>query len=259
MLARPINSAAFMVYNACSSISGSEITTMISAMNTELAALSKVWGRTQIPVLAGVGNPVIEKTPMNAWPVYITDNTIPGIPPGTLGFHDMQHGVPYARVFVNEIRKYGGVNLYKDEKSLTVASVVFHEIVEMFGNCFATGWTQDAVGNFWAMEVCDPVGSNRIVTNVTSVTTVDKKFVTTNTPVCLCDYVYPAWFNCESTAGPYNRANTLTKPFQVDKKGHAIVFDGNSYSIFFGDSPTNDLKSKVMVDLKKMKFPSRRV
>lgn len=259
MLARPMNSVAFTVYNSSTSISGSEITTLVSAMNTELAALSKVWGRAQIPVLAGTGNPTIDKTPMNAWPVYIVDTLDKGLPSGVMGFHDIQAGIPYARIFVNEIRKCGGVNLYKDETTLTVASVVFHELLEMFGDCFANGWSQDAVGDFWALELADPVEANIIVTNVTSMKTVNKKVETTMTPVGLSDYVYPAWFNPQSVAGPYNRAGTLKKPFQVDKHGYAIVFDGNSYSTVYGDAPTANTKIKALASLKAMTYPSRRM
>lgn len=258
MLARPINSSAFTVYNASTSISGAEITTLISAMNTELAALSKVWGRSQIPVMAGTGNPTIDKTPVNAWPIYIVDTQDAGIAAGVMGIHSIQNGIPYARIFVNEIKKFGGVNLYKDAKTLTVASVVFHELVEMFGDCFANGWSQDAVGNFWATELADPVEANMIVTNVTTMANVDRKMVTTLTPVALSDYVYPAWFNPQSVSGPYNRAGTLKKPYQVDVNGYAIVFDGNSYSTVYGEAPSANTKSKALASLKAMKYPVRR-
>ena len=259
MLSRPISSAAFTVYNSSTSMSGSEITTLVSAMNTELAALSRVWGRTQIPVLVGSGNPAIDKTPMNAWPIYIVDNLDNDIPSGVFGYHTMQAGIPFARIFVNEIKKYGGVNLYKDTNTLTVASVVFHELVEMFGDCFANGWSQDAVGNFWALELANPVDANLIVTNVNSMTSVINKIVTTMTQVALSDYVYPAWFNPQSVAGPYNRAGTLTNPFHIDNHGYAIVFDGNSYSTMYGNAPTANTKRKALADLKAMKYPSRRM
>ena len=259
MLARPINSSAFTVYNASSSISGAEILTMISAMNTELAALSKVWGRAQIPVLNGVGNPTIDKTPINAWPIYLVDELDAGIDKGVLGYHDVHNGIPFARIFVKEIKAYGAVNLYKDAHTLSVAAVVFHELVEMFGDCFANGWSQDAHGDFWALELADPVESNLIITNVTSIKKVGTKVETIQTPVALSDYVYPAWFNPGSVAGPYNRAGTLVKPFQIDKNGYAIIYNGNSYSTIYGATATNATKQKALGDLKAMKYPSRRV
>jgi hypothetical protein len=259
MLARPINSSAFTVYNSSTSISGTEINTLVSAMNTELAALSKVWGRTQIPVLVGTGNPTIEKTPANAWPIYIVDDLDMGKRSGALSFHSVQNGIPYARIYVKEIKKQGGVNLFKDAKTRSVASVVFQEIVDMFGDCFANGWSQDSYGDFWALELADPVDSNIIVTNVISMKKVDNKMEQTQTPVALADYVYPAWFNSGSVSGPYNRAGNLVKPFQVDKHGYAIVYNGNSYSTIYGDNASDVTKARALADLMDMRYPSRRV
>lgn len=259
MLARPINSSAFTVYNSSTTISGAEITTLVSAMNTELAALSKIWGRTQIPVLVGTGNPAIEKTPANAWPIYIVDDLDMGKRHGTLSFHSVQNGIPYARIYVKEIKKQGGVNLYKDARTRSVASVVFQEIVDMFGDCFANGWSQDSYGDFWALELSDPVDSNIIITNVVSMKKVDNKMEQSQTPVALADYVYPAWFNSGSTSGPYNRAGTLIKPFQVDRKGYAIVYNGNSYSTIYGDDASEATKERALGDLMDMRYPSRRV
>jgi hypothetical protein len=259
MLARPINSSAFTVYNSSASIPASDMTLLISAMNIELAALSKVWGRTQIPVMAGAGSPPVEQTPMNAWPIYIVDSLDSGVPAGTLGLHDVKSGIPYARVFVDEIRKVGGVNLYKDTNTITVASVVFHQLLEMYGDCFANGWSQDGNGDFWALELADAVESNIILTNASTMKKVDNKIETILTPVGLCDYVYPAWFNSHNTTGPYNRAGNLTKPFQVDKHGYAIIYNGHSYSSIYGSNVTDATKYKAFADLTSMKYPSLKV
>ena|SRR5438046_1280862 len=74
---------------------------------------------------------------------------------GALGYHDeTPDGRPYARVFVGPVLDNGGAPL---QGTLTVSSVISHEVCEWFGDRFVNLWADDGRGTEYAVELCDPV------------------------------------------------------------------------------------------------------
>src|SRR2546427_7439946 len=76
---------------------------------------------------------------------------------GFLGYHRVTpDGSPYARVFVNPILTHGGELL---TTSLSVSTVMSHEICEWFVNQFLSLWAEGPGGQY-PLEICDPVAED---------------------------------------------------------------------------------------------------
>jgi|SRR5215217_2393269 len=77
--------------------------------------------------------------------------------PGHVGYHRVTpDGRPYLRVFVHPILIHGGEFL---TGSLSVSSVMSHEICEWFVDRFLNVWVDGPDGQY-ALEICDPVAED---------------------------------------------------------------------------------------------------
>ena len=108
----------------------------------------------------------------------------------------------------------------------TVAQAFAHEIFEMLVNQNVNIWWQQSNGILVPAEVCDAVQGDIVPVKVGSVT------------VGLSDYVLPVWSDPQSTRGPYNLLNTLTRPFQMAKGGYLVTMKAGVISYVYGQSAT---------------------
>ena len=189
-----------------------------AALNQTLPDFCKAWG---IPAVTAVYT-ARSKTATNPLQIIILDDTDV---PGALGYHDQKNDIPYSKVFVKTIQKYGGVILNAPNAVFTVASVAAHELWEMLVDLRANIWWMGTDNKMWAAEPGDPVQGNLYRITIKG----------TSTVVALSDYILPAWADPQAKAGPYNKLNTLTRPFSIARGGYAIKMDMGRVSYVFGD------------------------
>jgi hypothetical protein len=153
-----------------------------------------------------------------------------------LGYHDESLGIPYGKVFVKTIQKYGGVILYSSNSAIqTVSGTVCHEVLEMIGDLHANVWWASADRmTLYAGEVCDPVQGN--------IVNVQPKGLSI---ITMSDWILPSWAEPQSVVGPFNHTKTLTAPMTVDKSGYLITMKSGNSELVFG-SEVSDLRKKTM-------------
>lgn len=226
-----------MIYvsNQSSVVTNLQFQQMITAMNQFLITLCQDWSITTIqlfPVFASPNN-IVNNT------IFIFDNTDS---PGALGYHFDVGGLAVGKVFAKTILDYGGVVLYKDQLTMTVAQCLCHEALEMIGNANINKWFLDNKGVFWAGELCDAVQNNLIVITLPG-----------NIRVGLSDYVLPKWFSPNSRTKPFNKLNTLNSPFSVDRLGYSITIKNNRVISVYGESYPAIKKVEVEDDIREIK------
>jgi len=126
------------------------------------------------------------------------------------------------------VLQYGGAILMGSNPTIpTVAQAFAHEIFEMLVNPNINVWWQVSNSKLVPAEVCDPVQSVVVPIMVGSVT------------VGMSDYILPEWNDPQSTRGPYNFLNTLTRPFQMSKGGYLISMKAGGISYVFGSTASD--------------------
>lgn len=93
----------------------------------------------------------------------------------------------------------------------SVTAALSHEIAEAIGDEYVNAWRQDATGQEWAQELCDPVQERCYTVSGCSV----------------ADFVLPAFF-CDGTTGPWSHLGArggeeLAGPFTLAPGGYAVV------------------------------------
>jgi hypothetical protein len=168
------------------------------------------------------------KIPASAWIVTVLDSATVA---GALGYHSLDNDKVDGFVFVKPVLDSGGVVLHDphNNQNTSVASVLSHEICEMFGDRFANFWADGptiAQGSEYALELGDPVegDSYDIILN-------------DGTPVSVSNFILPVWFDPQATAedAPFDYLKKLTKPFSMTKGGYMIVAKAGAVSQVFGE------------------------
>jgi len=194
---------------------------MISALNIMLPAFCTTWSLKQYSCVAA---PATTKPGTNGLYCVFLDTSTSA---GALAFHTENANIPYGNVFVKTILQYGGAILMGQNNTVpTVAQAFTHEIFEMLINQNVNIWWQQSNGTLVPAEVCDPVQGNVVPVKVGSIT------------VGLSDYILPAWSDPQSTRGPYNFLNTLSRPFQMAKGGYLVTMKAGVISYVYGQSAT---------------------
>lgn len=183
------------------------------------------WGMHAPPVvfaghIGAAGTPLVP-IPAGAYVIGLFDTDDE---PDALGWHteDAQGNV-YGRVNVGATLGAGGTSL---TGSLTVSSVLSHEVLEAMVDPQCNRWAQDPDGKLWAVEVGDPVESASYDVRVEGVS------------VAVSDFVHPAWFDdSPSASSRTHHLDTGLTPFALDRGGYAIVWDPAKAqpSAVFGD------------------------
>lgn len=137
---------------------------------------------------------------------------------GALAYHELVNGVPDSIIYAGTSKYYGF--------SWTVGFT--HELWEMLVNPDVLSTMQQQIpagtyapGTIWANEVADPVESDA---DAYARPGADGK------PVLISDFVTQKWFGALS-AGPYDFANHVQQPLQVDKGGYAQYWDGIQWNV----------------------------
>jgi hypothetical protein len=149
--------------------------------------------------------------------------------PDALAFHSEDNDRVDGYILCKTILENGGVPLYKDLTTPTIASALFHEVAEAIIDPTCNIWWQDNSGTMWAAEVADPVQGG--IVPVVCVDLATKHAVT----VGLSDFIYPAWRDTEAPhTAQFNYLRTLTAPFTIDKGGYAVICNGGQTQQVFG-------------------------
>jgi hypothetical protein len=229
----------YPVINRSTVVSTDQFQKMIKAINTFLVTLCNDWNLQPVQLVASPYNP--RTTAPNT--IFILDNSDE---PGALGYHYEENGNAIGKVFAKTILQYGGVVLYKDNSTMTVAQCLCHELLEMIGNATVNKWYLDNEGVFWAAELCDAVQDNLWVVTLAG-----------NVKVGLSDYVLPNYFSPDSTQRPFNKMNTLSAPLTVDHYGYAITIQGNDVIAIYGSKFPEEKKVDVVKDIDELKMTSK--
>jgi hypothetical protein len=186
------------------------------------------------------------KVPGYAWRVDIFDS--PTIA-GALGYHSEDNDVIDGFIFVNPVLDNGGVVLYDahNPQNVSVSSVLSHEVLEMFGDRFASFWADGpriTQGSQYALELCDPVESDSYEIDVTVDAVIHK--------VSVSNFVFPSWFNPEGTFSlnaPFDYLKKLTRPFSMTPGGYMIVESAYGVKQVFGHHDIHSYKGPTGRDL----------
>jgi hypothetical protein len=221
-------------FNSSTVLKNSDMFLMINAINTQLPAFCSHWGAGKQYVCQASPVPTGPKRSMYC--VFLDESDSAG----ALAYHTEVGNVPLSKVFVKTVLKYKGAILMGASANVpTVAQAFAHEIYEMIANFNVNVWWQLSNGVLVPGEVCDAVEGNIVPINFGTST------------VALSDYILPAWSDPQATVGPYNYLNTLTKPFQIAKRGYSIVMKNNATSQIMGASvtPYVQYKADIIQDL----------
>ncbi len=123
-----------------------------------------------------------------------------------LGYHDeTPEGAPYARTFVSPVLDHGGTPL---TGGLSVSSVASHEVCEWFGDQFVNLWVDDASGDEYALELCDPVEADSYELD----------------GVAVSNFVTKRYFDVRAPKeSQFDYLNKLTEPFSMTSGGYLLV------------------------------------
>ena len=220
----------YTIFNQSTVVSTQNLQNMVKAINIYLITFCNDWGLAPIQLVISTSS----VHPNNS--IYMLDDTDS---PGALGYHDEINGKSYAKIFARTILGYGGVILYKDSHTFTVAQVLSHELLEMIGNSEVSKWYLDNNGTLWAGELCDAVESNIILYTLPG-----------NIKVGLSDYVLPSWFSPDTTTRPFNKLNTIQTPFELDFGGYSIIIEITSGYIdtIYGSAHISGTSSLVSIN-----------
>jgi hypothetical protein len=229
----------YPVINLSTVVTTDQFTKMIKAINTYLSALCNDWTLQPIQLVASTYNSrnILPNT------IFILDTTDSA---DALGYHFDNSGSAIGKVFAKTIIQYGGVVLYKDNTTMTVAQCLCHELLEMIGNPNINKWFLDNNGIFWAGELCDAVQNNLYVITLPG-----------NVKVGLSDYVLPSYFSPNTVRVPFNKMNTLRSALTVDRYGYAITIQGNDIVPIYGSNYPEDKKVDVIKDIAEMRTTSK--
>jgi hypothetical protein len=159
-------SQVFAVDNRSTVVSDSDVRTMILACNAFVPEVASAWSLPTPSVLFAKD---ISPVPANAWLFHIIDAD--PSEPGMLAYHEETNNVPDGYILAKTILQNGGAVLYAGAKP-TVASALFHEIVESLVDPDCNSWWQAPNGAKYAAEIVDPVQGQIVSITVNSSTPV---------------------------------------------------------------------------------------
>ncbi len=221
------------IENKSKAVTDDDCKTMAAACNVLLPTLSKVWN-LRTPTVAFCKKDVAD------WVFNMIDED-PN-EPDALAYHTVENDHVDGYILCKTILDNGGVALYKDATTPTIASALFHEIAEALMDEYCNGWwsnDNDPKNSLVATEVCDPVQDNIVPVTVGKVV------------VGLSDFIYPAWADSQAKSKQLNYLNTLKNPFELSPGGYVVLLDS--------DGQTNQVFGAAVPNwVKKLKQDSRR-
>lgn len=216
------------VVNLSTRLSQTDAKTMVDAVSYQMTHdAAPAWGRTP-PSVSLIPN--MKSLPTHGWPMFILDNSDQE---GALGYHDETGNRPYGRVFVAPVLDNGGVALYDTNNSVTVASVLSHEVLELWGNPCVNRWAEvynNTKMSMACLELCDPVEEDMYPVTIDGV------------KVNVSNFLLPDYFNTQAGAGSkYDFLGSLKQPFTIGNGGYLIIKDRrNQEKQIFGEKKPSE-------------------
>jgi len=209
-----------VVVNHSTVVSNSHVYDMTLAVNRQLRQdVAPAWGLLPPVVTYLPTDPLLPGTVV----LGIFDNADQA---GALGWHtESSGGIVYGRVFAQPVLQAGGGIM---TSRLSVASVLSHEVIEVFLDAACDLWADDGNGTAYAREACDAVESDSYVITVGT----GPNAITAT----VSDFLTPAWFDPMAAPGSeFDHMRLLTAPFQVRPDGYTILTTVNGIVQKFGE------------------------
>lgn len=229
-----------IVTNKSSCVSDDETRIMVQACNLRLPAVASAWSvSTPLVYFSKDYKSIPNKS--KTWNMYIidTDKDVPG----ALAYHTESGFAVYGNILAKTTLDSGGVTLYKDNKTYSIAGDLFHEIAETMLDKSCNGWWySDQDGLMYASEICDPVQD---IIDIVSVV-----FKNHTYKVALSDFIYPAWNDTQAPKGTQlSFKNSLVTPFSKTDGGYFIVLDPTTGEVsqVFGEHTPEWIKKKKQI------------
>lgn len=206
---------AIFVVNKSTLVSNTDVKAMTQACATQVRMhAAPVWGLMPIPVIYTSDE---KSAPRGAWVIAVLDDPDQA---DALGWHTEDQGdLIYGRIFARPVLTNGGAAL---TGTLSVSSVLSHEVLETLCDPHVCLWANDATGQMWALEVCDPVESDSYAIGT----------------VMVSNFVSPHFFDAQARPGEMlDWQGKCAGPFEMSRGGYAVVIPpGNSQpQQVFGD------------------------
>ncbi len=130
---------------------------------------------------------------------------------GALGYHDLESGLPIARIFIKTALENGEI----------VSGTISHELAELLVDPFCQSLViNNDTGTVYPYEVCDAV---------------EESMFSAPNGIQLSDFVYPEWFQEWSPAGTqFDYMKVLTGAFQLDKGGYITAIQEGTITTLWG-------------------------
>jgi hypothetical protein len=207
----------FYITNKSTVISEEDYNSILKSLKIYFTNFCEDWEISQIYVINSV-QPLDNNLPNT---IIIFDGVDDEIP--NYNFDTDPNSV--ARIFAKTILDSGGVVLYQDEYTMTVAQILCGEILGLISNTNMNKWYMDSNTCLWWGDISSPVQGNILPIDLQN-----------DIKVGLCDYVLPSYFGPNGNFGPFNKNNTLMGPFGIDEFGFSIKYELNDFFGVFGPS-----------------------
>lgn len=214
------------VVNKSSMISDADVNLMVAACDYQITHhLAPLYNRSWWHVKAFTKTQVVP-TSVSYFQVIIMDDPDQA---NALGYHTEDMKGVWGRVFVKPVLHAGGTAL---RGTLSVSSVLSHEVCEMFCDKNVNAWVDRTDGTFVALEVCDPVENDAYVipVNDPSGKPVD---------VSVSNFVLNAWFDAQAPAtSRFDYLHKVHAPLTMSVGGYMVVLNTKTGNVteVFGDS-----------------------
>jgi hypothetical protein len=228
-----VSSTIMYVYNRSTVVQDTEVVSMVAAANILIKRVCKEWSRLPVTIQF-----LTYVEPSADYVYYILDTDL--AMPQRTSYHTVAYGKVTGYIFAKTILENGGVVLYQDNSTYTVASAVFQEIAQSLINPYANTWWQMNATTLAYGQITDPVHFNIVVQPITI------SGIKIN--IGLSDFVYPSWYNVQaSSTSQFNYKKTLNQPFSIAGCGFIITVDINTgiFNNIFGKNITSVQRSII--------------
>lgn len=165
-----------------------------------------------------------------------------------LGYHtEDPDGKVWGRVFAKPVLSNGGSAL---RGSMSVSSVLSHEVIETFADPSVNYWVDRYDGTFVAYEMCDPVESDTYDIKVSP------GLLKASVPVSVSNFVTDAWFDPQAAkTAQLDFMHTTTAPLKLSRGGYVVILNVKTGKVteVFGSH-----NAEALHKIKKPGFPAAR-
>lgn len=191
-------------------VSDAQFKAILVALNVQAPQVAAAWGpKALLRHYYGV-DPA--KVPAGHVKAYLLPNLDVA---NALGYHDVDpQGDPYVRVGTRACLEHGGTVL---QGPISISACASHEACELAADPNCDQWaTTNTFGTSVAVETADPVEGYAYNIHLGD-----------GQLVAVSDFVFPAWFDMNNVAGPFDQMRVTTAPQRMAKGGYEITRDAS--------------------------------